>query len=362
MTSFADLPDWAREDHVAALSAFLRICRQPDILSRPGPYRMTSAQATALCSDAARVAEAGDPQTARRFFETRFTPVTVSSTAFLTGYFEPEFPASRQKTQRYSSALLRLPAGFTKVSSANRPSSWSHALPYGRRSGGKLLPLPDRGAVMDGAFDGEGLELAYLDPVDAFFVHVQGSARLRLENGEVMRVGFAGKTGHDYTSIARQLVLAGEGTPEDFTMSGLRQWLADHPKRIDGLLRQNRSYIFFREIEALSPDQGPIGALGLPLVPGRSLAVDPAHISYGLPLYLVGEIPGEKGRPTRISRIVIADDTGSAIKGAARGDLFVGSGDAAGQQAGDLHHPVSMTVLLPNGLASSAPEMGARGQ
>lgn len=343
-SAFARLPGWEKDNHAAALAAFLRVCATPDILSRPGPHALTPEDAARLCSAAHAAQHAGR---AKAFLEEAFVPVQLADDGFLTGYFEPEFAASRTPHGAMTTPLRGLPEGFVKVSAKTRPANWPDALAFGRRTSSGLAPLPDRSAIMDGALAGQGKELAYLDKVDAFFIHVQGSARLRLNDGSVMRVGYAGKTGHPYTSIARELVLEGRGQPEDFTMAGLRQWLRDHPQEVDGLLRRNRSYIFFREMTELSADQGPVGALGLPLVPGRSLAVDPEHVRYGLPVFLSGQAPGPDGTLAPLHRLVIADDTGSAIKGAGRGDLFTGSGDEAGHLAGELRHRVGMTLLVP---------------
>ena len=355
-TSFEELDGWNGDDHAAALTSFLRICSdRRDLLTNPA-LKLSASRARALCRLATQIS-GKDSNAARRFFETEFTPHRVSAKGFLTGYYEPELPASRTPGEVFNTPLLKAPDGLVPVTASIRPKGWPEDISHGRRTADGLVTLPDRGAIMDGALDEENLELVYLrDPVDAFFVHVQGSARLRLDDGTVMRVGYAGKTGHPYTSIARVLVERGEGTPEQLTMSGLRQWLADHPDKRDDLFRQNRSFIFFREIVPETAGDGPVGALGLPLLAGRSLAVDPTHIPYGSLVFLqsgADELPSNQlGFP----RLVVADDTGSAIKGPARGDLFVGSGEAAGDLAGELRHDVRMTLLLPK------PESSGGGQ
>lgn len=202
---------------------------------------------------------------------------------------------------------------------------------------------------MDGALDPEGLELVWLkDPIEAYFIHVQGSARLKLPDGSSMRVGYAGKSGHPYTGIGRLLVQRGEGTPDDFTMSGLKSWLRANPEQRDALFRQNQSYIFFREIKGATIEDGPIGAAGLPVIAGRSLAVDNRYISYGLPVFVSTNAPDLDQPKSPFRRLMIADDTGSAIRGPSRGDIFVGSGEDAGRLAGDIRHPATFTMLLPN--------------
>ena len=348
-TDFHALSGWARDDHRAALAAFRRFCAdtKPRLLTA-GPFRLSRKQAGTLCKAARHAAVEGTDKAARGFFESQFAPFRVTEAGFVTGYYEPEMKASRVRTSQYTTPLLRAPEGLVTVTPQNRPRGWPDTLSHGRMTSKGLQPLPDRGAIMDGALNRENLDLVYLaDPVDAFFIHVQGSARLRLTDGSVMRVGYAGKAGYPYTSVARVLVERGEGTPEELTMSGLRRWFKAHPDRRDELLRQNRSYIFFREVPISDPAEGPEGAAGLPLVAGRSLAVDLRHVSLGLPVFVGTDSPpiNEGGKP--FQRLMIADDTGSAIKGTARGDLFLGSGDQAGHLAGEVRHKADMTLLLP---------------
>ncbi|MHA7775553.1 murein transglycosylase A [Roseibium sp. M-1] len=353
--SFTALAGWQNDDHAAALKSFLRLCRKPEILEANGLLpRLSRPEQQFLCRDAEEAALKGAPD-ARRFFETHFRPYRITRKGFVTGYFEPELAASRVKTADYSVPLLKKPDGLEPVTGGNRPQDWPADLSHGRRQDGILSEMPDRGAIMDGALDPEKLELVWLaDPVDAFFVHVQGSARLRLSDGSVMRVGYAGKTGHPYTGIAKLLVTRGEGTPEDFTMSGLRHWLEDHPDQVDSLLRENRSYIFFREADEISPEDGPVGAAGLPLTAGRSLAVDPAFMPYGALVFVASDIPDPAGKGSPFARLMVADDTGSAIKGPARGDIFTGSGDLAGAYAGEIRHAADFTVLVPAGAIAAA--------
>ncbi|GGB40679.1 transglycosylase [Roseibium aquae] len=323
---------------------------------------MPAATCEAAREGAARISASQDE--ARRFFEAHFTPYRLARSAFLTGYFEPELPASRHKAGPYRYPLLAPPAGLTAVTAANRPKGWSAELSHGRLTPDGLVPLPDRGAIMAGALDAENLELVWLrDPVDAFFVHVQGSTRLRLDDGSVLRVGYAGKTGHPYSSIARVLVRRGEGTPEELTMSGLRAWLEKNPGQRDALFRENRSFIFFRTVEIDEARDGPIGAAGLPLKAGRSLAIDPAHIPYGFPVFVTSQDLDElDGSARTFARLLVADDTGSAIRGAGRGDLFVGSGMDAGRIAGEIRHAGNMVLLVPNAAAAGLGGLGSAGR
>ena len=308
--AFYETPGWRADDHLAAFSVFRRFCETGPVAPALG----------AVC-DEALGSLIETPFAARRFFEQRFEPRTLPETGLLTAYYEPEVEASRTQSAAFPAPLYRLPPGGP--------------------------PYPDRPAVMAGALAGRELELVFLkDPVDAFFIHVQGSARLRLEDGTVMRVGFAGKSGHPYTSIGRVLVERGALTLEEATMTGIRAWLAANPDERDAVLAENRSFIFFREIEGLDAGLGPIGAAGRPLTPGRSIAVDPEVVGYGFPVFLEtgGAFPGSQ---TALQRLTLAEDTGSAIRGPARADLFLGSGAAAGGLAGDVRLPLRMTVLYP---------------
>lgn len=349
-TSFDGIPGWPADDHKAALIAFLRFCTSGKRPFADPPFSLSEEEARALCL-AARQVDPDGPGAARIFFEARFVPFRVSGSGFVTGYFEPELAASRQKTERFAWPLLNPPEGLEKVDEASRPDTWDSDLSHGRRTRRGLQPLPDRGGIMNGALENEHLEFVWLaDPVDAFYVHVQGSARLRLEDGSRMRVGYAGKTGHPYTSIAKVLVQRGEGTPEELTMAGLRGWLEGNPDKRDDLFRENRSFIFFREVEPENPEDGPIGAAGLPLVAGRSIAIDPAFVSYGAPVFVSSAFSGSGQSSAPFRKLMIADDTGSAIRGRGRGDVFIGSGDEAGRIAGEIRHPAEMTLLLPKSL------------
>lgn len=346
--AYADLAGWQSDDHRAALSSFFRFCKRDALRDAAAFYKIAVTDLFDLCR-AAELSGRGSGAAARRFFETHFTPYRIAEPGFVTGYFEPEFAASRTRTTAFDVPLLRKPSGLETVTDANRPKGWPGHLSHGRRVDGQLTGMPDRGAIMDGALAGENLELVWLaDPVDAFYIHVQGSARLRLTDGTVMRVGYAGKTGHPYTGIARLLVKRGEGTPEDFTMAGTRTWLERHPEERDPLFRKNRSYIFFREVSDIGPEEGPVGAAGLALSAGRSLAVDPGHIPYGALVHVRSEFD-DPAMGGKLQRLLVADDTGSAIKGAARGDIFVGSGEAAGAVAGEIRHKATFTLLVPNG-------------
>jgi membrane-bound lytic murein transglycosylase A len=292
-----------------------------------------------------------DAAQARRFFEDRFEPHDVippGGRGFLTGYYEPEFPGSREPTPAFRVPLLARPEDLVTVPQGETLPGLDPGLQAGRRTAEGLRPYPDRAAIEEGALGPLARPVVYLrEPGEAFIIHVQGSARIRLADGSAMRVAYAGRNGHPYTSIGRILVERGAIPLAEMSLERLMGWLRDHPGPARDLMRTNRSYIFFREATELAPEDGPIGGAGVPLAPGRSLAVDRSLWSYGLPVWLEGALPLSLDRTEPLRRLMVAQDTGSAIVGPARGDFFFGSGAAAGTRAGLLRHPVRVVVLLP---------------
>jgi membrane-bound lytic murein transglycosylase A len=325
---FDALAGWKTDAHAAAFTPFRLSCGA--LHFRPPPVKPALPAETSLdaaCAAALALPEKPDSKTARAFFEAWFTPVLVDPQARFTGYFEPEFQGSLTATKKFSAPLLAWPTG---------------PLPD---------PFPDRATIEAGAFAGRGLELAWLDPVDAFFVHIQGSARIRLKDGSAMRVGFAGRNGYPFTPIARVLVERGTMSRERASMQSIRAWLADNPKDAPGLMRENRSYIFFRKDEGRPDSDGPLGAQSVPVTAGRSIAVDDTLWPYGLPVWVDVSLPSPKGQaPFR--RLMVAQDTGAAIRGAGRADIFVGTGQEAGQIAGRIHNRGHFIVLVPRAEAA----------
>lgn len=286
---------------------------------------------------------------ARRFFETWFDPVAVTrpgrDDGFLTGYYEPDFAAAATPEGALRTPLLTKPPGLVVIERGARPPGWPDGMSAALRTASGFAPLPDRAAIEDGALDGRASPIAYLDPVDAFMVHVQGSARLTLAGAGTMRVGFDGRNGHPYTAIARLVAERENLPPSSMTADRLVAWLRAHPDAAPGIMRQNRSFIFFRRMPDHGQGDGPIGAAGIPLTPGRSLAVDRQATPFGTPVWLAGELPDPSGGALR--RLVVAQDSGAAIVGPARGDLFFGSGGPAGAAASLVRHPVRWTELRP---------------
>lgn len=345
--TFDELAGWAADDHAAARAAFSRHAERP-----PGEtYRMGAAGIppeslerlwTEAAGDAARL----DP---RGFFERSFDCYRLVETGgargFVTAFYEPEIEASRERTPRFRHPFHRRPDDLEAVTPENRPFAWDEEYRFARRaSDGTLIVYPDRAAINAGWLDGRGLEIAWVeDPVDAFFSHIQGSARLKLSDGSVMRITYDGKTGHPFTAIGKLLVERGEIDSEAISMATIRRWLADHPDRARPLMEENRSYIFFREAPVTGADDGPVAAAKVPLTAGRSLAVDRLLHTFGSAVFVSAD--RVNGEPWR--RLMIAQDTGSAIVGAARGDLFMGSGAEAGARAGAVRSPAEFFLLVP---------------
>lgn len=362
---FSDLPGWAQDDHAAALSAFRLTC--PLVVEGRAalrPAALAGADLAAACGAAlelpAEASSEGARETARAFFETWFVPHRVlppDGAGFLTGYYEPELAGSLHPTARFATPLRARPAALVSLAEGEtRPGLdpiLRAALPDGADG---HRPVPTRAEIEEGALDADAPPVVWLEePGEAFIVHVQGSARIRLEDGRVLRVGYAGRNGHPYTSIGRLLVERGAIDRDAMSLERLLAWLRDHPEAARALMRENASYIFFRLLDDHDPALGPIGGAGTPLVPHRSLAVDRTLWPYGLPFWLDGAIPDAEGRETRLDRLMIAQDTGSAILGPARGDYFAGSGPRAGTQAGLIRHRVSFVVLLPRPRPEATP-------
>jgi membrane-bound lytic murein transglycosylase A len=248
-------------------------------------------------------------------------------------------------TREFSVPLYRAPDDLVEIE-PGAAAGLDASFRFARRTAAGLAEHPDRGAIMAGALAGRGLEFVYLrDPVDAFFIQVQGAARVRLTDGTRMRITYAAKTGHPYTSIGKVLIDMGALKAGAVTMQSIRAWLAAHPEAVADVLARNRSYVFFREAPVADEGLGPIAAAKVPLTPGRSLAVDRLVHTFHAPVYIETTLPD--GAPWR--RLMIAQDTGSAIVGPARGDIFFGSGDAAGELAGRTQAGGRFFLLMPKG-------------
>jgi membrane-bound lytic murein transglycosylase A len=357
--AFADLPGWRDDAAAQALPALLRSCRRLASLSDTEPLGPDGVAGTArdwrpACAAAARV-PAGDDAAARSFFETSFRPFAAADggerRGLFTGYYEALLQGSRKRSARYRVPLYGRPPELVTVDLGKFRSDLHGKRIAGRVEGGALVPLPDRAAIDKGALARRGLELVWVDsPVDAFFLQIQGSGRVRLAEGGEIRVGYAADNGRPYTAIGRELIRRNVYQPQEVSMQSIRRWLETHPGEAQALLDTDASYVFFQEVKG----EGPLGAEGVVLTPGRSLAVDRRHWPLGVPLWLDTIAPaprdGDPDRPLR--RLLIAQDTGGAIRGPVRGDVFWGAGPAAEAVAGKMKSSGRLWVLLPAGLSA----------
>ncbi|MEL7429423.1 MAG: MltA domain-containing protein [Pseudomonadota bacterium] len=351
--SYAALDGWEADDHQAALACFRMSARgfaENAHVSReavpPSPQLLAVAQ-KALRLDPSAL----DRETARKFFEENFKAVRKGEkSGFVTAYFEPEVEASRTKTSRFPYPLYGRPADLVKIDKENPPAGVTPGQEFARKTATGHSDFPDRGSIDKGALSGQGLELFWLkSAVEGFYIHVQGSARLSFDDGTNTRVSYAGKSGHPYTSIGKELVAQGTFTVDEANMKNMREWLDADEARALELLHRNRSFIFFTEVKGHNPDFGPVAAAGVQLTPGRSLAVDKSIHAYGTPVWLdtCEPLPGQS---SRFRRLMMAQDTGSAIVGPERGDIFMGSGDEAGLVAGAVRHHTDFVILIPRSL------------
>ncbi|WP_296739597.1 murein transglycosylase A [Mesorhizobium sp.] len=352
--SFEALPGWGTDDHLAAFAAFRRSAHHAPVK----PYRTGSLgvdfNAFADAYAEARSVSPANRSQARSFFERHFVPALVTpetgSAGLVTGFYEPEVEASPVRTERFAVPLLSRPADLVDIDDNNRPAGMDPYLAFARETPVGPVEYFDRGQIERGALSSQDLGIAWLaDKVDSFFVHVQGAARLKMTDGTLRRVTYAAKSGQRFTGPGRILSELGEIPLARVTMQSVRAWFKAHPDRVDEILWQNRSYIFFREAPVEDTGLGPIAAAKVPLTPGRSVAVDRLLHTFGTPFYIdAPTLTAFDEKPFR--RLMIAQDTGSAITGPARGDLFAGSGDAAGEVAGVVRNAADFYALIPRAL------------
>ncbi len=332
----AQIPGWAADRQARAIPAFLAGCARMD--AAPGAPLGGQGDASRLGGDprqwadacaAARALPPGDDAAARAFFESRFQAFLVSNdgapTALFTGYYEPEVRGSRRSDRTYHTAVHRRPPDLG---------------PSPRNS-----PYLTRAQIDGGALAKKRLELLYLaDPVDAFFLHIQGAGRVRLPDGKIVRLNYDGQNGHPYVPIGRVLVDRGEMTLEQVSMQSIRAWLAAHPKEARGLMHSNPSYVFFRELPDPGPDVGPPGAMGAPLTPMRSVAVDRAFLPLGAPIWIDTR---DAATGETMQQLMMAQDIGGAIRGPVRADIFYGWTKDAEDRAGRMRAQGAIYLLLP---------------
>jgi membrane-bound lytic murein transglycosylase A len=353
--TWSQVAGWSDDDHLAAYKAFRVSCR-PIAAQQEAP-----ADPKALgisLRDPCRIAkslELSDGARARAFFEERFLPLRISKLGegegFVTGYYEPIIDGSRTQSDVYNVPVYRRPSNLFV-----RGTTQSSALPnkgqvyrkIGRR---KLVPYYDRAEIEDGAIAGRGLEICWLkNQTDLLFTQIQGSARVRLEDGSTLRINYDAHNGYPYTPVGRILIERNIIPKEQMSMQKIREWMEQNPDGANELRRQNKSYVFFREVQLSDKDEA-VGAQGVPLTPGRSIAVDKALHVYGTPFFIESELPIDSERSkTPFHRLMIAQDTGSAIVGPARADLYFGAGTEAGRVSGRLRHNARFVMLIPKSL------------
>ena len=343
--TFAALEGWNDDDHAAAFEAFLKSCSA--ILQGTAATRAARAVYGGLFKVCERASAAGplDREQARAFFEDNFKPVRIvphgDTQGFFTGYYETEVEGSRYPSDEYDVPLYAAPADAVK------------------RRKSKVFANFDRTEIEDGAIAGRGLEICYVkDPIDAFFAQIQGSTRVKLDNGQLLRLNYIASNGQPYTPVGRFLIDRGIYSKEEMSMDKIREWMEANPEEGKDLRRKNRSFVFFQEI-ALGAQDECIGAQGIPLTPLRSLAVDKNIHVYGTPIWIDAELPIASEKPdTKFRHLLFAQDTGSAIVGPARADIYFGHGEEISHIAGRIKQHGQFVMLVPQGVTvtGSAPE------
>ena len=337
---------WKREPVRPALEAFARGCAS---LEKQDSWK-------GACAGARTVLSEGGEKEAAAFFELNFDPFQVinadeSTSGMVTGYYEPLLHGSRKRTKRYRYPLYGPPPDLLTIDLSSVLPELKHKRLRGRLEGNRVVPYLSRGDIDQDVPPLKGHEIVWVDDaVDAFFLHIQGSGQVLLENGERVRLGYADQNGHPFRSLGGLLIRRGELPPERASMQGIKDWARRNPRRVQEFMNANPSYVFFRELPRDLP--GPIGSLGVPLTAERSIAVDPRVVPLGVPVYLATTWPNTANP---LQRLMVAQDTGGAIAGGVRADFFWGFGDPAGQQAGKMRQAGRMWVLLPKGYTPPNP-------
>jgi membrane-bound lytic murein transglycosylase A len=358
--AWTDIAGWSEDDHLQAYKAFRSSCKPISAQRKPPAEPKALGISLRDPCRAARAADLSDGARAKAFFEQHFLPLRISrlgeDAGFVTGYYEPILDGSRRQTDVYTVPVYRRPSNLfvrgANQSSSGLPNKGQVFRKIGRR---KLVPYYDRAEIEDGAIAGRGLEICWLkEQADLLFAQIQGSARIRLEDGSTMRINYDAHNGYPYTAVGRILIDRGIIPKEQMSMQKIREWMDQNPDGAKELRRQNRSYVFFREVQLSDKDEA-VGAQGVALTPGRSIAVDKALHVYGTPFFIEGELPIESEQSkTPFHRLMIAQDTGSAIVGPARADLYFGAGTDAGKVSGRLRHNMRFVMLVPKSLDPAA--------
>ena len=350
--TFDQLPGWRDDDLTLAWPALMQSCK--GLKSNPAW--------TGACQAAAQLPPLPDGAAIRTFFEQQFQPWQINQAeggneGLVTGYYEPLLRGSRTLTPKYRFPIYAAPEDLLVVDLAALYPELKNLRLRGRLQGNKVVPYFSRSEIEAGSAPVRGKELVWVDdPVELFFLQIQGSGRVKLDNGDVVRVGYADQNGHPYRSIGKWLVDKGELTLDKASMQGIKDWGLRNPARLPELLNANPSYVFFRELP--NHLSGPLGALGVPLTAERSIAIDPRGMPLGAPVWLATTRPNSS---EALNRLVMAQDTGGAIRGNVRADFFWGFGDEAGRQAGAMKQKGRMWALLPRDFPLSTTPLAANG-
>ncbi len=353
---FSDLNGWREDDLNGYLAAFHKSCAK--ILTLPDSRSLGAGKIAGIAADWKDLCEKSKtlpPEAAviRPFLEKNFTPFEVRNndeeTGLFTGYYEASLKGSLKQSDIYHTPLYLRPDELVMVNLGRFRDSLKGQRIAGLVKGGELVPFADREKIETGSLAGRDLEIVWVDSaVDAFFLHIQGSGRVELEEGGDLRVGYAAQNGHPYFAIGKTLIEEGHVPREKMSMQAIRGWLDENPDRAQEVMNKNASYIFFRKLET----DGPIGAQGVELTPKRSLAVDRKWMPLGVPIWLETELIDEQTEErTPFNRLMMAQDTGGAIRGPVRGDVFWGHGDEAYEKAGSMKSEGRYWILLPNAVA-----------
>ncbi|QJR13689.1 murein transglycosylase A [Usitatibacter palustris] len=340
--TWAEIPEWGKESLRESVVAFVRGCPS---LEKFDAWK-------AVCAGASTLQVNATERDLVSFFELNFDPYRVlnaddSNAGMVTGYYEPLLHGSKTRSKRYKFPIYATPQDLVTIDLTSVYPDLKHRRLRGRIDGNKVVPYLARGDIDREPAPLKGAELVWVDDaIDVFFLHIQGSGQVQLENGERLRVGYADQNGHPFRSLGRLLIQRGELSADKASMQGIKDWARRNPKKVQDYLNANPSYVFFRELP--KDLVGPIGSLGVPLTGERSIAVDPRVIPLGVPVFLATTFPNS---PQPLNRLMVAQDTGGAIAGGVRADFYWGFGDAAGNQAGKMRQAGRMWVLYPKGYA-----------
>lgn len=349
---WTEIGGWSMDDHAAAFATFLNSCK---VIVRGTPSNRVGQPFYAALQSVCRRAVTASPrdkETARVFFEQNFRPMRIAplgeGAGFLTGYYEPIIVGSRVADGEFTVPIYKTPPNIALRVPPKKIATASIATRWRRNAHRPTGFYYDRTAIEEGALAGKSLEIGYLkDPTDLFFAQIQGSARIKLPDGKTMRLNYDSSNGWPYTPIGRILIERNLVPRDQMSMDKIREWMAANPDEGKELRRHNKSFVFFREI-GLADHEEPMGAQGVSLTPGRSIATDKTLHTYGTPFFIEADLPIENvASANKFQRLMVSQDTGGAIVGPARADLYFGAGDVAASSAGRIRHQGQFTMLIP---------------